>query len=244
MYGDIRPCAAIVGYADLSAGSDAGAVLDAHILASTRFRGIRHASGWDADEGIRNSHTKPTENLLSDSQFRRGFTELGARGLTFDAWMYHPQIHELTDLARTFPDQPIVFDHFGGPLGIGSYSGKREAVFADWRASVTALAQCKNVVAKLGGLIMPINGFGFHKQPRPPSSQQLADKTRDYYLTMIDLFGAERCMFESNFPVDKTSASYPVLWNSFKRITQSFSAADKASLFHDTAVRVYRVRSD
>lgn len=244
IYGDIRPCAAIVGFADLCLGANVGGVLDAHVQVSERFRGIRHASAWHADDSIRGSHTKPTEHLLADSTFRQGFAELAKRQLTFDAWLYHPQIPELTELARAFPSQPIIFDHFGGPLGIGPYVGKRDAVFTDWKASVTELAKCENVVAKLGGLVMPVNGYGFHKQPKPPSSQQLADATRDYYLTMIDLFGPERCMFESNFPVDKTSASYAVLWNSFKRITEGMSAADKRALYHDTAVRVYRVSMD
>ena len=241
-YGDGRMCASIVGFVDLTL-PDAGAALDAHMAASPRFRGIRHASGWDASEEVRNSHTNPTRGLLADAAFRAGFAELGKRGLTFDAWMYHAQIRELTPLAQAFPDQPIVLDHFGGPLGIGPYAGRREEIFAAWKDDVAELARCPNVVAKLGGLVMPINGFGFHKRETPATSDELVAATRDYYLHMIDCFGPDRCMFESNFPVDKQSCSYQVLYNSFKKIAAGCSEAEKAALFHDTAVRVYRVET-
>ena len=239
-YGDCRACAAIVGYADLNLGAAVGEVLDAHAAASGRFRGIRHAAGWDASAEVRNSHTSPSQGMMGSATFREGFAELGKRGMTFDAWLYHPQIPELTALARAFPEQPIVFDHFGGPLGIGPYAGRREEIFAYWKDAVAELASCGNVVAKLGGLVMPINGFGFHKNERPPTSEELAEATSRYYMHMIDCFGPQRCMFESNFPVDKASTTYRVLWNSFKRIASEFSASEKAALFHDTAVRTYR----
>jgi len=135
-----------------------------------------------------------------------------------------------------------VLDHFGGPLGIGPYRGRRAEIFAQWRESIRALAECPNVVAKLGGLVMPLNGFDFHKRTEPVTSTQLAEATREWYLHAIDCFGPARCMFESNFPVDKVSASYRVLWNSFKRIAAAFTAAEKRALFHDTAVRVYGLR--
>ncbi|MYE80966.1 MAG: amidohydrolase family protein [Gammaproteobacteria bacterium] len=241
-YGDGRMCASIVGFVDLTL-PEAGGALDAHMAASPRFRGIRHASGWDPSDAVRNSHTNPTEGLLGDGAFRAGFAELGKRGLTFDAWMYHHQIGELTALARAFPDQPIVLDHFGGPLGIGPYAGRRAEIFAAWKDDVAEVARCENVVAKLGGLVMPINGFGFHKRDTPATSDEIVAVTRDYYLHMIDCFGPERCMFESNFPVDRQSCSYHVLYNSFKKIAAGCSAAEKAALFHDTAVRVYRVET-
>ena len=240
-YGPTRVAAGIVGFADLTLGERVGETLDAHLAASSRFRGIRHAAGWDASDDIRNSHTNPPPGLYLDKTFRRGFAELARRGLSFDAWLYHPQIAELTDLARAFPDTTIVLDHFGGPLGIGPYEGRRAEILAGWRTVIRELAACPNVVAKLGGLVMSINGFGFHKRARPASSAELLEATRDFHLHAIDCFGAQRCMFESNFPVDKVSCSYAVLWNSFKRLASGFSAADKAALFHDTAARVYRV---
>ena len=240
-YGSSRACAAIVSYANLNLGSAVGDVLDAHMAASDRFRGIRHASGWDASEAVRDSHTAPTRHMLAEDKFREGFAELGKRKLTFDAWLYHSQIPELTDLARAFPDTTIIFDHFGGPLGIGPYEGQREAIFEQWQQDVADLATCMNVHPKLGGLVMPINGFGFHKRAKPATSDELVEATERYYLHMIEHFGAERCMFESNFPVDKASCSYHVLWNSFKKLSKPFSAEERRNLFHDTAVRVYTV---
>jgi predicted TIM-barrel fold metal-dependent hydrolase len=240
-YGPTRVAAGIVSFADLTLGDGAGAVLDAHIAASPRFRGIRHAAGWDASDQVRNSHTNPAPGLLADSEFRRGFAQLARRGLTFDAWLYHPQLPELTALARAFPDTTIVLDHLGGPLGIGPYEGRRAEIFAYWRGALRDLAACRNVVVKLGGMAMPINGFGFHKAPKPATSAELAQAGRDWYLHAIDCFGPARCMFESNFPVDRQSCSYQVLWNAFKRMTSGFGAADRAALFHDTAARVYRL---
>ena len=241
-YGPTRACAGIVGFADLCLGESVGEVLDAHMAAATeRFRGIRHAAGWDADERVRNSHTQPFAGLLLDGTFRRGFAELGRRGLSFDAWMYHPQIPELTDLARAFPDTRIIFDHFGGPLGIGPYQGRREEIFEQWRKDVAELARCENVYAKLGGLVMPINGFGFHKRDVPPGSDEIVAATGRYYRHAIDCFGVERCMFESNFPVDKQSCSYRVLWNAFKKMVADASEHEKRRLFHDTACEAYRL---
>jgi len=240
-YGPTRVAAGIVSFADLTLGEGVGPVLDAHIAASPRFRGIRHAAGWDASDQVRNSHTNPPPSLFADGRFRRGFAELARRGLTFDAWLYHPQLPEVASLARAFPDTTIVLDHFGGPLGIGPYEGQRKEIFTYWRDAIRDVAGCPNVFAKLGGLVMPINGFGFHRRERPATSAELVEATRDWYLHAIDCFGPTRCMFESNFPVDKASCSYHVLWNSFKRIADGFGPVDKAALFHDTAVRAYRL---
>jgi predicted TIM-barrel fold metal-dependent hydrolase len=240
-YGATRACAGIVSFADLCLGARAGEVLDAHMAASPRFRGIRHAAGWDADDRVRNSHTNPVEGLLLDEAFRKGFAELGKRGLSFDAWLYHPQIGQLTDLARAFPDTVIIFDHFGGPLGIGPYEGQREEIFTRWQRDIATLAECRNVYAKLGGLVMPINGFGFHKGDTPPTSDEIVSATARYYRHAIDCFGVERCMFESNFPVDKQSCSYPVLWNAFKKLVADASDTEKQWLFHDSACAAYRI---
>ena len=219
------------------------AVLSAHISAgSGRVRGIRHACAWDASDDVRNSHTNPPEGLLVQKSFRKGFALLNKHGLSFDAWHYHTQIPQLTDLARAFPDTTIILDHVGGPLGIGPYAGKREDVFQNWKDAIAELAKYPNVSVKLGGLAMKICGFGWHNRDKPPSSDELAEATAPYYHYCIDQFGVERCMFESNFPVDKLSVSYGVLWNAFKKIAGDYSASERTALFHDNAARVYRLR--
>lgn len=244
-YGPTAVAAGIVSFADLTLGDGAQPVLEAHIAASrNRFRGIRHATSWHVSPEIRNAHTKPTEGLLLDATFRKGFACLEKLGLSFDAWMYHCQLMDLADLAKAFPNTVIILDHVGGPLGIGPYAGKRTEVFEEWKKGVSAVAACPNVVVKLGGLTMPMCGFAWHKQAKPPTSAELAETTGPYYLYCIEKFGVNRCMFESNFPVDKASCSYTVLWNSFKRMTHDFSAAERAALFHDTAVRVYRLEEN
>jgi L-fuconolactonase len=242
VYGPARVAAGIVGTANLRLGSAVGEVLDAQITAGGgRFRGIRLGAAWDADDRVPNHRTGPPQHMLLRDDFRAGFTELAPRQLTFEAWCYHPQIPDVTALARAFPDTTIILDHFGGPLGIGPYAGRADEVYAAWRPSIHELATCPNVVAKLGGINMEMNGFGWHERPKPPSSRELMEATRRYYEFTIGEFGADRCMFESNFPVDAASCSYTVLWNSFKRLTASYSKDDKAKLFHDTAARVYRL---
>jgi predicted TIM-barrel fold metal-dependent hydrolase len=241
-FGETRVAAGIVSFADLALGDAVKPVLEAHIAAApARFRGIRHAAGWDASPDVQNSHTRPPAGLYREKNFREGFAHLKKLNLSFDAWQYHPQIPELTDLARAFPDTTIILDHFGGPLAIGPYEGKRAEIFPQWKKDVTELAQCPNVVVKLGGINMPVNGFGWHRNPAPPTSDQLVAATRDYYLHTIDQFGPARCMFESNFPVDRISCSYGVLWNAFKKIAAPLTADERADLFHRTAARVYRL---
>ena len=241
-YGEARACAAIVGFANLSLGAGVEHVLAAHLaLGGGRFRGIRHTVAFEPSGAIRQSNSKPPPQLMADAIFREGFARLRALGLTFEAWLYHPQIPELTELARAFPDQPIVLNHMGGPLGIGPYRGKRDAVFTQWRRSIEELAQCPNVHVKLGGLGMRIIGFDLYKRERPPGSEELAEISRPYMETCIEAFTPRRCMFESNFPVDKVSFSYNVCWNTFKRLASGASAAEKAALFYDTAAGFYKL---
>ena len=239
-----RVCAGIVGYADMELGDDVAAVLQAHIDAGAgRFRGIRHITA--RDEGFNASLLgRPPADLLQRPAFHRGLARLQAMGLSFDAWLYHPQIPQLVDLARAFPELPIVLNHVGGPLAVGPYRGKRDEVLATWRAAMRELSACPNVHIKLGGLAMGICGFEFHLQPVPPSSEQLSAAWRPYLDASIELFGARRCMFESNFPVDKAMCSYAVLWNAFKRVAAGASADEKAWLFKDTAQSFYKLGLD
>lgn len=241
-YGKTRVASGIVSHADLTLGKDVRSVLEAHVTASPgRFRGIRHATGWHEDKAIRNSHSNPPARLMADDSFREGFAVLADMGLIFDAWFYHTQMDDFVDLARSFPGNTIILDHFGGPLGIGPYQGKQAEVFASWKEKVSALEGLDNVYFKLGGINMKINGFEWHKHDTPPGSDELVDKTAAYYDHCIDTFGADYCMFESNFPVDKDSCSYNVLWNAFKKMSKHRSPAERTALFHDTAARVYRL---
>ncbi|MFA7505645.1 MAG: amidohydrolase family protein [Burkholderiaceae bacterium] len=240
--GAVHACAAIVGFADLTLGAAVDEVLEAHLRAApTRFRGIRHGLSTDPDPAYARSGPRPSPGLMADPAFREGFARLAPHGLSFDAWLYHPQIPELLELARAFPDTNIVLDHVGGPLGLGGYAGRRDEVFAQWRDSIRALADCPNVVVKLGGLGMRLTGFGFDEGRQPPDSTTLAAAWKPWIDTCIEAFGAERAMFESNFPVDGCSCSYGVLWNAFKRITADASADEKAALYQRTARRVYRI---
>jgi predicted TIM-barrel fold metal-dependent hydrolase len=239
LYGKTKVAAGIVGYADLATGSRVRAVLEAEMAAAPdRLRGIRCTGAWDPDPRIARA---PNPGLYLERAFREGFAQLEALGLIFDMTSRYHQLPECADLAMAFPGTTMVLNHLGGITGIGAYAGRREEVFAAWRASMADLAKCPNVFVKLGGLAMEYCGFGWHERPMPPTSHELADATRRYYETAIEQFGPERCMFESNFPVDKVSCSYNVLWNSFKRITENYSPSDKAKLHHDTAVRVYRL---
>jgi predicted TIM-barrel fold metal-dependent hydrolase len=241
-YGKPRVCAGIVGHADLALGAKVRDVLEAMIVAGGgRFRGIRFIASTHPDQTQWGATAIRPEGLLLDSRVREGFAQLGALGLSFDAWVYHTQLADVLDLARAYPATPIVLNHVGGPIGLGRYKGKRDAVFAEWSASIAKLASCPNVNVKLGGLGMRLLGFDLHEGELPPSSEQLATAWRPYVETCITAFGADRAMFESNFPVDKGSYGYGVFWNACKRLAHGASADEKASLFHRTASRVYRL---
>ena len=241
-YGEMRVATGIVGHADLRRGAEVASVLEAQIaLSPRRFRGIRHHASWDAAEDVPNSRIEPGPSILLDEQFRAGFAQLAKHNLTFEGWLYHPQIPELTDLARAYPESTIILNHLGGPLGVGPYAGQRDEVFATWKKSIEELATCTNVVAKVGGIQMPINGYGWGDRETAPSSDELLEANRPWYEHTIEQFGPERCMFESNFPVDKLSCSYTVLWNQFKKLTANFAADERAAMFHDTALRIYRL---
>ena len=241
-YGPAAICAGIVGHANLSLGEAARPVLEAEIAAGQgRFRGIRHSSAFDADPDVGHMYTTRPKGLLLDPTFRKGFACLAPLGLSFDAWMFHPQIGELTDLARAFPETKIVLDHCGGPVGLGRFANRREETFAVWKASIEEIAKCPNVVVKLGGLAMRLLGYDFHQRPRPPSSEEAAAAWHPYIESCIEAFGPGRCMFESNFPPDKGQCSYQVIFNAFKRIAAPYSEAEKTALFSKTATEVYRL---
>ena len=242
LYGETRACAGIVGRADLSLGAGVVPVLEAHLAAGGgRFRGVRNSASYDADASVLGYLARSREGLYRSDAFRAGFAELAPLGLSFDAWLLEPQLPDLIDLARAFPDTTIVLDHVGTPLGLGAYAGRRAERFAVWRDNIFELARSPAVVCKVGGLAMPFAGFpSFMARPQA-SSADLAEEWRPYVETCIEAFGAERCMFESNFPVDAGTCDYVTLWNAFKRLAAGASDDEKAALFAGTARRAYRL---
>ena len=242
LYGETRACAGIVGRADLQLGDAVAPVLEALIQAGGgRFRGVRNSASYDGDPEVLGPLARIQGGLYRSQAFRAGFARLAPLGLSFDAWLLEPQLDELIDLARAFPDTTIVLDHVGTPLGLASYAGRREERFPIWRERIGDLARSPNVVVKLGGLAMPFAGFASFMSTPPASSEQLAHEWRPYVESCIEAFGVERCMFESNFPVDLGSCSYERLWNAFKRLASGSSPDEKAALFSETARRVYRL---
>jgi L-fuconolactonase len=232
----------IVGYADLRRGAAVQEVLDAHIEAGKeRFRGVRHLVTWDADQTLVNPLSAVPPGLLLDPKYREGIAQLATRGLSYDAWLFFPQLDELFDLAKAYPDTPVVINHCGGVVRIASYTDKRNEVFEKWSRSMRNLSQLPNVYVKVGGLGMRINGFDFEKGERPPSSVQLAEAWKPWINSCVDMFGVGRCMFESNFPVDKGSYPYSNGWNAFKRLTAQASPDQREALFRGTVRTVYRL---
>ncbi len=242
LYGKTRVAAGIVGFADLTLSDRVEPVLEAHLRAGGgRFRGVRHSAAWDASDVIGNSRTATGPHVMLQKDFRAGLARLTSMGLSLDAWAFHPQLADMVDLARAFPQATIIAGHVGGPLGYGPYTGKKDEVFATWKAGVTELAKCENVVMKLGGMMMRLAAFDYRTAPAPPASAELAALWRPYLETCIELFGANRCTFESNFPVDKMGIGWVGLWNALKRIAAGASAAEKLALFSGTARRAYRL---
>jgi len=241
-YGPTRLCRGIVGHADLRLGDAVARVLEAQIAAGDgRFRGIRHSVTWDASDVLSRGRTNSPKGQMYDSTWRAGFARLAPLNLTFEAWLYHPQLPDLAELARAFPQTTIILNHVGGPVGIGPYKDKKAETFARWKAGINEVAKSQNVVVKLGGLGMTFGMFDFYAREKPPSSTDLEIAYRPYIETCIASFGVDRSMFESNFPPDGASSSYQILWNALKRLADGYSPSEKAALFSGTAKRVYRL---
>ena len=235
-YGDCSVCAGIIGSGDLRLGDDLGRVLELYRNATGgRLRGVRQIAAWHRDPAARGSMANPPPGLLLEPVAGRGLAAIERAGLSFDVFAYHTQLGELVEVARRHPDLPMIVNHIGGAIGIGPYAGRRDEVFSDWRAGMVELGRCANVRVKLSGLGMRVFGFGFGDRPQPPSSSDLAAAWAPYIEACIEIFGADRCMFGSNFPVDKGTCSYRVLWNAFKRIVAGASEREKQALFAGTA---------
>ena len=242
LYGPSRAAAAIVGHANLNLGEGVEPVLEALQAASpNRFRGIRHSVTWDPHPEVQNTPAHKMEGQLASDNFRAGARVLSRMGLSLEGWLYSLQLPELADLAKAIPDLNIIVNHIGGLLRIGPYANRNDEVLATWRSGIASVAECPNVTMKLGGIGEPRSGFDWHERDKPIGSEELAESIGPLINYLIEQFGPDRCMFESNFPADKISYSYNVMYNAFKRVSKSYSATERAAMFHDTAARVYRI---
>ena len=240
LYGPGRAAATIIGHANLNLGDQVGPVLEALQTASpNRFRGIRHSVTWDDEVTSTAAHNMPGQ--LRSDKFRAGARLLAKMGLSLEGWLYFRQLPELADFAKAMPDLTIILNHIGGLLREGVYANRDDEVLPIWRSGIAAVAACPNVVIKLGGMGMPANGFDWHTRDQPIGSEELAESLAPYMNYCIEQFGPERSMFESNFPVDKVSFSYNIMYNAFKRLSKDYSATERAAMFHDTATRVYKI---
>ena len=235
----------IVAHADLTLGDELVEILAGHeVSGNGLFRGIRHAGAFATHPKELLIPGGAPKGLYANQKFRAGVRLLGSKGYSYDTWHYHYQNKDFHALALAAPDTQMILDHFGTPLGVGYYSDKKAEIFKQWKHDIKKIAECENVVVKIGGLAMPDNGFGWHSQSTPPDSDEFVEAQRDYYLHTIDCFGPDRCMFESNFPVDRFSISYQVLYNGLKKIVADFSEEEKDAMFYGTAERIYRLREE
>ena len=242
LYGPTRAAASIVGHANLNLGDAVEPVLEALQAASpNRFRGIRHSVTWDPHPEIEVTSAYRMQRQLASDNFRAGARVLSRMGLSLEGWMYFPQLPELADFAKAVPDLQIILNHIGGLLRVGPYGNNDDEVLATWRSGIAAVAECPNVTVKLGGIGMPRTGFDWHERDQPIGSEELAESMAPFMNYCIEQFGPDRSMFESNFPVDKVSYSYNIMYNAFKRLSKGYSESERAAMFHDTAARVYRV---
>ena len=240
-HGRTRIAAGIIASADLLLGAEVARTLEAHLAASPRFRGIRHPAAWIPDADIVGMRVAAPEGLLRDSRYRQGYAQLKRYGLVYDAWQLFTQLPDVIDLARAHPDQILVLNHMGGILGTGRYGEHHDEYFAAWKKNIIEAGKLPNIVCKIGGLGTPRCGLGWSELPRPPSSEEIAMGYEPWFNHCVENFGVERCMFESNFPVDRASFSYHLLWNGFKRLSAKYSPAERAALFYNNAARIYRV---
>ncbi len=244
LYGPCRAAAAIVGHANLNLGDGVAPVLEALQEASpNRFRGIRHSVTYDSNPAVENTAAHAMPGQLASDGFRAGARVLARMGLSLEGWMFFHQLPELADFARAVPELTIILNHIGGVLRDGPYANRNDEVLSVWRGGIAAVAECPNVHVKLGGIGMPRTGFDWHLRDQPIGSEELAESMAPFMNYCIEQFGPNRSMFESNFPVDKVSYSYNVMYNAFKRLSSGYSATERADMFHDTAARVYRIAS-
>jgi len=241
-HGPCRVAAAVVAHADLRLGEAVQPVLEALAAAADgRLRGVRQQTAWDGGSvGATLAHM-PARDVMADASFRRGVACVQLTGLSLDAWVYHHQLRDLLGLVDAFPDLPIVVNHVGGLIGVAEHRPRHATAYAGWLRDLQQLAARPQVRIKLGGMGMPVFGFGFEHEPRPATSRELALAWQPLIDACIEVFGTRRCLFETNTPVDKQSAGYVEIWNAFKRATRALSADERRDLFYRSACEVYRL---
>ena len=238
-HGPIRAAAAIIGHADLKLGESVRPVLEAMQAASpNRFRGVRHSVGWDESPELANRDIK---GALSTDGYRAGATVLARMGLVLENSLYFHQLSELAEFARAVPGLTIVLNHIGGLLRVGPYANRDDEVLPEWRRGAEEVAECSNIIMKLSGVRQVRYGYYWHDRETAIGSRELAEALGPLMNHCIQQFGPDRCMFESNFPVDKISYSYKAVYNAFKRLSMDYSVSERAAMFHDTAARVYNI---
>jgi predicted TIM-barrel fold metal-dependent hydrolase len=241
-HGGIDVAAGIVSYADMMLGEAIGEVLDAHIEAGRgRFRGVRNMLTWCDDPAVPAAMSQAPAHRLLDPALRAAAGQLVRRGLSFDTWIFQPQLAELAAFADAAPDLTIVLNHIGGYMAVGGFAERPAESFADWRQGMAEVARRPNIVLKIGGMGMGMISPGFVGTGEKPSSEAMAQAWRPLVETCVEAFGADRCMFESNFPVDRPAGGYRRFWNAFKRLTAAASESEKTALFSGTAARIYRL---
>lgn len=222
-------------------------LLAAHAGASDKLRGIRAQAAWDDDRGMHNWYEHA--GRYRDAAFLEGFRHLADAGLRFDAWVYSPQIGDVTTLAKEYPEVPIMLDHLGSPVGVfgpvGRYRGAdeklREETFELWQHSLATLAEQPNAHVKLSGLLMPLTGHGLHKRAGPASAAEIAELIEPFVNHALDVFGPERCLWASNFPMDKVAASLETVIEAYARVVAERGETVLRQVFRDNALKFYAI---
>jgi L-fuconolactonase len=238
----VKVNASIVGSVDLTYGNKLQPVLEKAVnISEGRLKGIRMLLASHTDPRISSGAVKSDLGLMLHPNFIDGAKCVQDANLSLDFWIYHTQLNEMEKIARALPDLTIILNHIGGPIHIGEYEGKQAATHREWRSAMMRLSRIPNINVKLGGLGMAVNGAKFHNSKFPPNSVQLSDVWKPWIYETIDMFGFDRCMFESNFPVDKGSCSYGALWNAFKILAKDMSDDEINKLFSKNAAKIYKI---
>jgi L-fuconolactonase len=227
---------------------DAASILDEHLEVSPLVRGVRCVAAHHPDPGVREFADQP--HLLSDPAFVKGFAAIAERSLSFEIWCYAHQLPDALGLVQEYPETTFVLDHYATPVGLLGPRGKttgrtaqeRSTLLATWREDVAALAALPNVVAKHSGLGMPLLGANRSRPLAADAVSEMTEQVAPLIRHVHDVFGADRTMWASNFPIDKAELTLPA---TLRLVTDVLgSDTDLTKLVRDVARRVYRIRDE